>query len=220
MLSGYATAVFDCDGVILDSNRVKTEAFRHTAQPYGVDAADALVAYHVANGGISRYAKFKYLLEDIVPAGQVGPDLQTLLNMFSNEVRAGLLNCAVAPGMRTLRATYPDQRWLIVSGADQIELREIIATRGLDDMFDAGIFGSPDTKETILARELEINNIRNPGLFAGDSIYDHRAATQAGLDFVFVSDWSEVQDWPQYVDQHSLKAVPNLAALVVKDDDK
>lgn len=38
----YETLVFDCDGVLLDSNRVKTEAFWTVASQFGQAAADAL----------------------------------------------------------------------------------------------------------------------------------------------------------------------------------
>ncbi|MDX1757946.1 MAG: HAD family hydrolase, partial [Marinobacter sp.] len=65
-LSRYASWVFDCDGVILNSNRVKTEAFYQAALPYGESAARALVEYHVNNGGISRYAKFERFLTTIL----------------------------------------------------------------------------------------------------------------------------------------------------------
>ncbi|NLC22432.1 MAG: HAD family hydrolase, partial [Halomonadaceae bacterium] len=33
-LKAYLTLVFDCDGVVLDSNRVKTEAFYQATLPY------------------------------------------------------------------------------------------------------------------------------------------------------------------------------------------
>mgnify|MGYP002280379498 CR=1 FL=1 len=52
-LSGYNTLVFDCDGVILNSNSIKTEAFYQTALPHGEDAAQVLRDYHLCNGGIS-----------------------------------------------------------------------------------------------------------------------------------------------------------------------
>lgn len=212
-ISDYATLVFDCDGVVLDSNKVKTEAFRQAALPYGAEAAESLVAYHISNGGVSRYKKFQYFLDEIIQPGQKGPGLEALLAGYAAAVREGLMKCAIADGLHELRSTYPDQRWLIVSGGDQVELREIFAVRGLDTLFNGGIFGSPDDKKVILERECGRGNIQSPTLFLGDSTYDHRASTAAGLDFVFVSAWTEVQNWRTYVQCNGLKVISGLDSL-------
>ena len=193
----YATIVFDCDGVVLNSNKVKTQAFYHAALPYGEMAAQELVNYHVTNGGISRYKKFAYFLDKIV-ADQTGPDLETLLEAYVSQVRQGLLSCEVAPGLENLRAHTSNARWLIVSGGDQTELKDILVQRGLGDLFDGGIFGSPDTKDEILNREVGNGNIQSPALFLGDSKYDYLASTAAGLDFVFVRGWSEFMNWRDF----------------------
>lgn len=208
--------MFDCDGVILDSNRVKTDAFRQAALPYGAEAAQALVQWHVANGGISRYKKFEYFLEHIVPQGTQGPDLDALLAAYADAVRTGLATCAVAEGLHELRAKTPDVPWLIVSGGDQAELREVFAARGLDVLFDGGIYGSPDSKEVILARELERGTITRPALFLGDSTYDHRASTGAGLDFIFVFGWTEYADWQSYTKDHPLRPVQRVIDVIRK----
>ena len=210
---GYETLVFDCDGVVLDSNKVKTKAFRQAAMPYGREEADALAAHHVANGGISRYRKFEYFLSDIVPKNARGPGLEELLERFARAVSEGLEACAIAPGLADLRAATPKARWLIVSGGDQGELRDVFAWRGLAEMFDGGIFGSPDTKEQILLRELASGNIRKPALFLGDSKYDYRAANHAGIDFMFVSMWTEVEDWPAFTQAAGIKTVHGLEQL-------
>jgi phosphoglycolate phosphatase-like HAD superfamily hydrolase len=216
-LGDYRTIVFDCDGVILDSNRIKTEAFRAAALPYGEAAAAELVAYHAANGGISRYIKFARFLETIVPEhapGREGPGLENLLEAYAQTVRTGLMNCAVAEGLDALRAATPGARWLIVSGGDQGELREIFAARGLAEYFEGGIFGSPDTKDIILGRELDAGTICHPALFLGDSRYDFQASTAAGLDFVFVTGWTEMTGWEGFVKIGNLHAVASLANLL------
>lgn len=220
-LDAYATLVFDCDGVVLDSNRIKTEAFRTAALPWGAAAAGALVAHHVANGGISRYVKFAHFLDTILPEhapgavpGRDGPGLDDLLAAYAQAVHAGLMSCAVAAGLEALRAATPQARWLIVSGGDQAELREIFAARGLAGLFDGGIFGSPDTKDTILARERAAGTIARPALFLGDSRLDLEAATRAGLDFVFVSGWTEVSDWPALVARAGVGQITSLADLL------
>jgi len=219
-LSDYATFVFDCDGVVLDSNRIKTEAFRTTALPWGAAAAQALVDHHIAHGGVSRFAKFRHFIESILPdhtpgamPGRDGPNLEALLAAYAGAVQDGLLTCAVAEGLDALRAATPGARWLIVSGGAQDELRRVFAARGLTAYFDGGIFGSPDTKDTILAREQAAGTIRNPALFLGDSRYDHQAAAAANLDFLFVSGWSEVINWQSYVDHHGIPYVKSLGGM-------
>ena len=219
--SSYASFVFDCDGVILDSNRIKTEAFHVAALPWGADAAETLVAHHVANGGISRHRKFAYFLETILPQhaptavpGVDGPGLDELLGGYAEAVRGGLMSCAVAEGLEDLRTLTPGATWCIVSGGDQAELREIFAARGLDHLFDGGIFGGPDSKDVILAREIGSGTIRIPALFLGDSRYDYEAAQRADLDFVFLSRWTEVNEWISFVDSNKLKSINCLNEIL------
>ncbi len=191
-LKKYQTLVFDCDGVLLNSNKVKTQAFYNVALAYGEKPAQSLVNYHVKNGGISRYKKFELFLNEIVTQGTEGPSIDELLALYAQEVRQSLLTCEVAEGLKELRQQTYDSKWLIVSGGDQSELQDIFSERGLAHLFDGGIFGSPDTKDQILARELANRNILQPAVFFGDSRYDFEASKQAGLDFIFVSSWSDV----------------------------
>ncbi len=219
-VTDYATLVFDCDGVVLNSNKVKTEAFYKATLPYGEAAAQAMVNYHVANGGVSRYKKFAYFLEQIAPKHTnqaVGPDLEALLQAYAGYVREGLLSCEIAPGLEELREKTSHARWLIVSGGDQNELREVFAARGIAELFDGGIFGSPHTKDEILARELASANIQQPALFLGDSKYDYQAASEAGLDFVFLSGWSEVSDWRQWVRQSGVDNIHSFSNFFMEN---
>ncbi len=220
-LSSFRSLIFDCDGVVLNSNSIKTEAFRSAALPWGSVAADALVAHHVANGGISRHRKFAHFLKIILPQqhpvavpGVDGPGLDELLSSYVQNVRGGLMTCEVASRLEDLRSQTPNASWCIVSGGDQNELREVFALRGLDHLFDGGIFGSPDCKDTILARELTIGTIRKPALFLGDSQYDFQVAQRAGLDFIFVSGWTEVANWETSVNQSKIGTIDGLADLL------
>ncbi|WP_030071948.1 HAD family hydrolase [Halomonas alkaliantarctica] len=213
-ITEYNALVFDCDGVVLNSNRVKTDAFYQAALPYGEAAAQALVDYHVQHGGISRYKKFAYFLENLVAPGHTGPNLDKLLSRYAIEVHEGLMACDIAEGLEALRERTESSRWLIVSGGDQAELREVFAARGLAELFDGGIFGSPDTKDEILKRELGNDNIQQPTLFLGDSKYDYQAASSAGLDFVFLNGWSEVADWFEWCNEKDITHTESLAKLL------
>lgn len=213
--------MFDCDGVVLDSNIVKTEAYYRTAKNLGAtdEQAQALVDYHVKLGGISRYHKFDYYLREILHAQVSQQAIQDLLDEFSRELEVGLMECAMADGLLELKQKTQGSNWLILSGGDQQELRTLFNKRKLpngeklETLFDGGIFGSPDNKDEVLVREKANGNIQLPALFLGDSKYDYEAANHAGLDFIFLSDWTEVPDWQEFCQINQLNILNNLAAL-------
>lgn len=210
LLERYKTWVFDCDGVVLDSNRVKTDAFYLAALPYGEEAARALVDHHVSNGGVSRYRKFEFFLQSLV-GNTPGPSLPELLQAYAGLVREGLLSCEVAQGLDSLRGRTPNATWMIVSGGDQDELRQVFRERKLDHLFDGGIFGSPNNKDEILSRETARGGVRGPAVFLGDSRYDYEAAVRAGLEFIFVSGWSEA-DYQFPNATYRINAISDLVA--------
>lgn len=215
-LSRYNTWVFDCDGVILDSNLLKTQAYYDTAIAFGAthDQAQAIMDYHVKLGGVSRYPKYQYFLEEIMQKPATEQDINFLLTRFATEIHQGLLGCKVANGLFELRERYPNPRWMVLSGGDQEELRALFQERQLDHLFDAGIFGSPDNKDQVLEREMAKGNITQPALFLGDSKYDHEAAEAAGLDFIFLSQWTEFHEWPTYCKSKNILVRENLNSLL------
>ncbi|WP_271409653.1 HAD family hydrolase [Pseudomonas sp. Q1-7] len=216
----YKSFIFDCDGVVLDSNRIKTDAFYRAAVNYGEAPAQKLVEFHVANGGISRYRKFEYFFSEILHKTSWDRDLSIALENYATFVRDGLLNCEIASGLHELREVTPESRWLIVSGGDENELREIFTMRGLIGYFDGGIFGSPTPKDVILAREIARGNIPKPAVFLGDSRFDHQCADDAGLDFVFLSAWSEFKDWPEYFSDKNVTICSSIESLIAESSTK
>ncbi|GAB7563455.1 HAD hydrolase-like protein [Methylobacillus methanolivorans] len=215
-LEQYHTLVFDCDGVILNSNHLKIEAYFATAKNFGANdqQAQALVDYHIKLGGISRFVKFEYFLQDILQRPATQKDVDFLLEDFGREVRERLSHCEIAPGLQALREKTAVSNWLVISGGDQAELHSIFAERELTALFDGGIFGSPDNKDEIMAREISRDNIRQPALFIGDSRYDHESSSRAGLDFVFLHAWTDFPEWQSYCDSQRITTLPDIQALL------
>ena len=205
-LAEYKTLVFDCDGVVLNSNQLKIQAYYDVAIKFGANEAQAqaLVKHHVKLGGISRYPKFEYFLREIMQHPVTEQAMQALLDGFTAEVKRLLKDCEIAPDLMCIREASANAKWMIISGGDQAELREIFKQRRIDSLFEAGIFGSPDNKDAILAREVDLGHILKPAIFIGDSRYDHQASTKAGLDFVFLSAWTDVEDWQEYCADHQI----------------
>ena len=211
----YKSIVFDCDGVVLDSNVLKTEAYFRTAKNLGAsdEEAQALVDYHVRLGGISRYHKFDYYLREILQKPATKEAIQVLLDEFGRELEIGLMQCEMAAGLEVLRASTPNAKWSILSGGDQQELRKLFASRHIDHLFDGGIFGSPDNKDEVLARKKSNGNLQFPALYIGDSKYDYEAATRAGLDFIFLSNWTEVADWQDFCSSNKIEVLGSISDL-------
>ena len=91
---------------------------------------------------------------------------------------------------------------------------DVFARRGLTQLFDGGIFDSPDTKDVILQRELASSNVQHSALFLGDSKYVYQAAILVNLDFLFVTGWSEVDDWESWISREGIVIVYDIRSVV------
>ncbi|NDV91699.1 HAD hydrolase-like protein [Alteromonas sp. 345S023] len=212
-LNEYQTLIFDCDGVILNSNKVKTEAFYNSVVSYGRDGAQALVNYHIEYGGVSRFKKFDYFFEHILGRKASELEFNAVLEKYAEEVRRGLLSCDIAEGLSELRELTTESTWLVASGGAQEELRDIFDKRDLTKFFAGGIYGSPTAKDIIVEQQLLADNIQLPALFIGDSRFDHIVAKQFDLDFLFVTDWSEFVSLSDYAESNKLLCLPNIKSL-------
>ena len=104
-LAYYQTIIFDCDGVILNSNFRKIEAYRNAALEFGASKADAeaLVHHHIELTGISRNIKFEYFLTNILHQDVTDISMNNLINNLNNNVIKLLKSCEVAEGLDLLK---------------------------------------------------------------------------------------------------------------------
>ena len=220
-LKKYKTIVFDCDGVVLNSNKTKVDAYYGVAKRMGGtdQQAQAFVHHHVTKGSFPRNGKIEYYLREIVKQPVTAKIIQQYLAAFEDILDKSLMQCEIAPALLALKTTTPQAAWMLLSGGDQAELRRIFPRRKLGEtslasLFEAGIFGGPDQKDDVLAREIANGNVQLPALFLGDSKYDYQAAIKAELDFVFLSDWTEVRDWKNYCTVNDITFVHNISQLL------
>tara|TARA_B100000212_G_scaffold271094_1_gene210520 strand:- start:1682 stop:2347 length:666 start_codon:yes stop_codon:yes gene_type:complete len=215
-LSDYKSIIFDCDGVILDSNKIKTNAFYSVAKEYNEQAAIELIAFHKANGGISRYKKFDLFRKELLPKYKINKEvnLDKLINEYSIEVKNGLLNCLICSDLNFLKKSTKNIPWSVVSGGDEKEIRYIFKKRNIDYFFEGGIYGSPNTKEDIFKKCLEKGTFKNPALYIGDSKYDYISASKFNIDFVFLSIWTEFREWKEYTSLKNIFTINKISDLI------
>ena len=215
MINNFKTIIFDCDGVILNSNRVKKAAYYNVIfSHYGDKFANLMIEYLSKNTGKPREHFFTYFLNNIIPSGTIGPNSEELLSQVSEEINKGLMECEISKSLFKLRENFPDTKWFIVSGGVQNELRNIFINRSLIDLFDGGIFGGPESKDEILQSLFQKKSIDFPAIYLGDSRFDYEVASRFNLDFLFISDWTDFKDWKSYCYSKNISSVRSLAAFL------
>jgi len=186
-ISRYSAMIFDCDGVILDSNKVKSKAFAATLKGEDPKLIDEFIRYHKLNGGISRFVKFEYFFKIIKGQKKYQEDLSDALNRYAKLIYKELLGCDEIKGIRdTLDQLIKlNIDCFVVSGGEQAEVRDVLKKRDFSHYFNT-IYGSPITKKQHLAT---IKSTKS--LYFGDARSDYEAANFFGMDFIYISGASE-----------------------------
>ncbi|EDM81793.1 hydrolase, haloacid dehalogenase-like family protein [Plesiocystis pacifica SIR-1] len=194
-LESFSCAIFDCDGVLLDSNAVKVEAFERTLVDEDPDLVAAFIDEHRRTGGVSRYAKLRRFYTELATVAEPELAIESALRRFSAACREGLRACQPVAGARELIAALVARRvpLHVVSGGDQDEVREALEHHGLAERF-AGIHGSPTPKREHLERLRADGDLLPGGVYLGDARLDMELAEAFGLSFIFVAG---VSDWPE-----------------------
>lgn len=183
--SALRAVVLDFDGVVLESVNVKTRAFAALFQNEGSEASARIVAYHEANGGISRYEKFRWAYREVLRRPLSGTEEKALGDRFNALVEEAVSAAEWVPGAREFIAAWCARLPLFVaSGTPQEELRRVVSRRGLAASF-RGVYGSPRAKAEILSSIIkDLSCAPREVVMVGDSINDLEGARAAGTLFI------------------------------------
>lgn len=183
--AGIDAVFFDFDGVIVESNEVKIEAFRRIYEPYGDEVVEKVLAEHVRQEGVSRVVKLERFHRDYLGIELDAAGLAELADRYCALVEEAVVAVAEVPGARAALAAWRDRCPLyVVSGTPEDELRRIARRRGLDGYFRA-VFGSPRRKTDIISAVLAETGVApDRTLFVGDSRTDYDAAKAVGARFL------------------------------------
>jgi phosphoglycolate phosphatase-like HAD superfamily hydrolase len=181
----YKCIIYDFDGVICDSVKLKTQAFETLYSSYGEEVVKKVRDYHLLNGGISRFEKFKFFSEKILNQNISKNELELLGNKFSEIVLEKIINAPINPGViEFIETNFSHSLQFICSGTPHEEMNYIIKEKKIDKYFE-GVFGSPTSKTKIINQIIaqygfELNQV----LFFGDAITDFNAAKETSIEFI------------------------------------
>ncbi|MFA5903857.1 MAG: HAD family hydrolase [Desulfobacula sp.] len=172
-----SAVVFDCDGVLIESNAVKTMAFGQTVEEFGPEAMDRLMNYHREHGGISRFKKFEWFYSEVVKAPLSDEMMDILCDRFTQFCIDAVLDAPMVAGAReSLDFLSGKLPLFVASGTPEKELQDILIQRGLAPYFKR-IHGTPPEKQYLLERIIRENGLdASKVLMVGDAVADLKAA--------------------------------------------
>lgn len=177
--------LWDFDGVILDSMPVREKGFREVLSPYTREQVERLLDYHNKNGGLSRYVKFRYFLEEILQEEPKEEKVARMAKDFSAIMRKELTakNNLIPEVLDFIETGHTNFEMHIVSGSDGEELRFLASRLGISRFFKT-IQGSPTPKISLVRDILkeQAYELKKVCLI-GDSINDYEAARENQIDF-------------------------------------
>jgi HAD superfamily hydrolase (TIGR01549 family) len=177
---------FDFDGVLAESVDVKTYAYTHLFEGEGKEKIEKIREYHLENGGISRFEKFKYIYENILCRPLSEEEFHSLCERFSQLVVDEVVASPWVEGAREfLQENKGGYVFFIISGTPHEELVDIVRSRGMDDFFQE-VLGSPGSKEKLLREVMQRHKLEpDQVVFVGDAETDWSAARELKIPFIW-----------------------------------
>lgn len=207
----WQAIIFDFDGVIVESGDIKTQAFGNLYRSYGETVMTAVMQYHTANGGMSRYQKFHYFQKHLLDRPPLTPDEERQLDRLFSElvIEAVIASETVRGAAELIRKEAARIPLFIASGTPETELNTIVTRRGLASYFTA-VRGSPTPKQMLIADILSSHALSPERvLMIGDALIDYQSAQMNKIAFLGRVRPGDDNPFPAEVD-----TLPDLSPLL------
>lgn len=174
---------FDFDGTLVQSNNIKTQAFKdvvHRESSGNPEALGALRQITENNRYLDRYGVFA-LLEELFPM----LNAQKMADLFSSQCCELILKAPEVRGTSELLKTIKVKNaWCIINSATPQEpLREIVSQMKIAEYFD-GVYGAPISKtENLRSAMSDYSLTPEQVIVIGDGQNDLDAARNIGCLF-------------------------------------
>lgn len=185
MLDNFKVILWDFDGVLMNSNAVRDIGFEKVLADYPAEQVTALMKYHKANGGLSRYVKFRYFFEVVRNESVSDEQIQELAKKFSSIMQEILFDklLLINDSIEFVQQNFSKYKMHIVSGSDGVELRSLCKYLEIDKYFIT-IEGSPTIKNELVKQLLfKYKYNCEACVLVGDSVNDMEAARVNNISF-------------------------------------
>lgn len=182
-LKKFDVVIFDFDGVILQSNLVKEQAFQRVFENTGLEGQKIVASYHKENLGVPRDIKISHLYKVLYDRSIEPLELIHLCERFAKITLEQLSSpkYLIQETVDFISVARVMQRLYIASAALESDVRYLCQVHEIDRYF-CSINGSPESKISIVKRICEENPAASVAL-VGDSMHDLAAAEANNVDF-------------------------------------
>lgn len=206
--------VFDYDGVILDSNKIKTDSFQESLFDEDPVLVKQFLDYHKINGGVSRYNKIKYFYHELKNDKNADDIINAKIELFGSIVEKKLLSAKFIPGIKQFLVTCHERQisCVVCSGGKEEEVRYVSSSLSIDKYFK-NIYGSPKTKTDILGVINDEYLLDESVVYFGDARSDYLAAKEYNIKFIFVYGYSEWKDGYGFCDKNKIDMLKDFSLI-------
>ena len=201
--SDFEVILWDFDGVIIDSNTVREFGFREVLMEFDSELVEQLIDFHNANGGWSRYVKFRYFYEKILKRPISESQVQELANSFSSIMVDRLPNpeLLIEETVSYIKEMNSQGKQMhIVSGSDDNELKSLCEELELSKYFSS-INGSPTPKSALVKAIIDNGNISaSQYCLIGDALNDYYAENINEIQFFWYNN-KELVNYGIYIEK-------------------
>ena len=196
--------ILDCDGIIFNSNNLKTNAYREVLKKLNVsnEGIEAFVKLHLSDVSVSRFVKFSKFFKEIYTELSDNDEskekqlVEQALNGYSEQCL--VLYSKLKPVKQAIQLAQKIPYTYVVSGGAQTELNHVFKEHQIANHFQE-ILGSPITKPEHLKYLFEQTGIEKENtLFIGDGYTDFKTSRLYDINFCFLE---QMSDWKDNVEQ-------------------
>jgi phosphoglycolate phosphatase-like HAD superfamily hydrolase len=207
--------IFDCDGVLLDSNIEKIEVLKNVFISIGAPTQFINWAINEfrSNFGRTRRQHFDaFMKNSCIEEFELSYEKSTqAIKMYGESVESLYKDCKVINETLSYIFELPaNEQIFVVSASDQVELRGILPSR-IPIIKKENIFGGPLDKLTNIDRVMKITSAEN-AIFYGDAVQDAKASMAAGITFLGLDKYAaDPSTLELFCTKHDLKCISSLS---------
>ena len=177
--------IFDFDGVIVDSNHLKREAW-FKLFPKKERVSGTIINNVLNRNQATRFEVLRAIFTELGKSSdKIGALVTEYAERYNRMIQKGIVEIGLIPEVKEVLSDIVRHYALYLNSATPpVALREMVENLDLDRFFK-GVFGVPPSKVSNLKKIMEIEGVKKREVvFVGDGESDYEAARACGISFV------------------------------------